>query len=124
MQSQPSPVPADDATMLLPAVEGVVAPEKPGRGAARDATLIVHRRPLPAIALSVLRGSGEVLITLGLVVLLFAAYEVYGKTAQINNHQHSLDNQFAQSPVVTPSTPATPLPSSAPLPGSAVGRLY
>src|SRR5690242_1656607 len=100
MQSQP---PLDDATMVLP----TTVPDRPGKGAARNATLIVHRRPIPAILLGILRGSGEVLITLGLVVLLFAAYEVYGKTAQINNHQHALDNQFAQSPVVGPSTPAT-----------------
>jgi len=43
---------------------------------------------------TVLRGTarvaGELLITLGLVVLLFAAYEVYGKTAAIGHHQDDL----------------------------------
>src|SRR5215217_3853326 len=36
------------------------------------------------------RGFGEVLITLGLVVLLFAAYEVYGKALQANAEQNRL----------------------------------
>src|SRR6266545_3288092 len=50
---------------------------------------------------AILRGTtrviGELLITLGVVVLLFAAYEVYGKTAMINDHQHALDDQLSQA---------------------------
>src|SRR6266581_3350520 len=50
-----------------------------------------------------LRVAGELLVTLGLVVLLFAAYEVYGKTAAINDHQNALDHQFDQAPLVPPA---------------------
>ena len=41
---------------------------------------------------SAVRGFGEPLITLGLVVLLFAAYEVYGKAFEVNAEQSRLDN--------------------------------
>lgn len=118
--------PANDATVVIPTMAETAATGTPlsGKGAARDATLIVHRRQLPTIALAIVRGSGEVLITFGLVILLFAGYEVYGKTAQINDHQHSLDNQFAQNPVITPATPQPSAPTIAPLPGSAIARLY
>jgi len=69
-----------------------------------------------------LRVAGELLVTLGLVVLLFAAYEVYGKTAAINDHQNALDHRFDQAPLVPPAGagPAA-LP---PPPGNAIGRLY
>jgi sortase A len=69
-----------------------------------------------------LRTIGEVLITLGLVVLLFAAYEVWGKTAIVGAHQNDLNRQLAQdwdnSPVVGPGG-GGPVPS-----GGAIGRLY
>lgn len=86
------------------------------------------RSPLRTAA----RVTGELLITLGLVVLLFAAYEVWGKVAQLHDHQNTLDNQLAQDwggPTVSPSAePSGPAPSSAPElpppPGNAIGRLY
>ena len=79
---------------------------------------------------TVLRGTarvaGELLITLGLVVLLFAAYEVYGKTAAIGHHQDDLSTQLNHAwddPALV--TPGSPGPSAAPAPpGNAIGRLY
>jgi sortase A len=81
---------------------------------------------------TVLRTTGEVLVTVGLVILLFAAYEVWGRTAIINDHQKQLDQQISQDwasddptvgagagPAATPGPPPT-----APPPGGAVGRLY
>ncbi|WP_428983073.1 class E sortase [Phytohabitans maris] len=71
------------------------------------------------------RGLGELMITLGVVVLLFAAYEVWGTTAIIGSHQDTLGQQLDQQwdqpdPVVGP----TPSASSNPLPGKAIARLY
>ena len=74
------------------------------------------------------RGVGEVLITVGLVVMLFALYEVYGKTAIVQAHQNSLDKQLSQSwsggGVAAPGTGATGTQTVTPLAGSALARLY
>ena len=81
------------------------------------------------IARRVARATGEILITFGLIVLLFALYEVYGKTALVDAHQNTLDKQLTQSwgaPSPSPSTGAATTPAGAaePLPGSAFARLY
>ena len=71
----------------------------------------------------IMRFSGEILITFGLVILLFAAYEVYGKASAIDAHQkvlsHELDRTWAQ-PVAAAATPAGLRIS----PGTAIARLY
>jgi len=58
------------------------------------------------------RGTGELLITFGLIVLLFAGYEVWGKSALVDEHQDELnrrlEQQWAQpgdNPAVAPSGP-------------------
>ncbi|GAA4677575.1 hypothetical protein Prum_041560 [Phytohabitans rumicis] len=71
------------------------------------------------------RGLGEIMITLGVIVLLFAAYEVWGTTAIIGDHQDSLDQQLAEQwdepdPTVGPTPSASP--TKAPLTG--IARLY
>jgi sortase A len=73
-----------------------------------------------------LRTTGELLITFGLVILLFAAYEVWGKTAIVDAHQNDLNQTLTQE---WDTQPVTPLPSGpvkqlAPPPGNAIGRLY
>lgn len=59
-----------------------------------------------------LRGTGEVMITFGLIVLLFAAYEVWGKTAIVDAHQseygQQLDNLWNTDPTITPTPSASP----------------
>jgi sortase A len=74
---------------------------------------------------SAARTAGEVCITLGLVVLLFAAYEVWGKTAIVDAHQNDLDKQLAQQwdgssaglgSAGGPKAPAAP--------GNGIARLY
>jgi LPXTG-site transpeptidase (sortase) family protein len=72
------------------------------------------------------RGAGELMITFGLIVLLFAAYEIWGKSAIVESHQDDLDQQLAQewAPVVGPSASASAKPTLAPPPGKAVARLY
>ncbi|MEU1604115.1 class E sortase [Micromonospora matsumotoense] len=73
------------------------------------------------------RVSGEVLITFGLVVLLFAGYEIWGKSALVDAHQSKLNKQLAQAwgptgdPTVSPSTPAKQV---APAEGKPIAGLY
>jgi sortase A len=70
------------------------------------------------------------MVTFGVVLLLFAGYEVWGKTAIINNHQSDLNAQLNQqwgqdNPTVGPSAgDPTPTATELPAPGSALGRLY
>ncbi|MGN9908100.1 class E sortase [Phytohabitans sp. LJ34] len=71
------------------------------------------------------RGLGEIMITFGVIVLLFAAYEVWGTTAVIGSHQDTLDQQLAEQwdqpdPTVGPTPSATPDA----LAGRAIARLY
>jgi len=93
-----------------------------------------HRRlwPYGPQTRTVVRTAGELMITFGLILLLFAAYELWGKAAIVADHQNALDAQLDQEwaqPTVAPSPGATPAPSqpAAPplvLPGDAIGRLY
>ncbi|NBE82396.1 class E sortase [Micromonospora sp. NEAU-HG-1] len=75
------------------------------------------------------RVSGEVLITFGLVVLLFAGYEVWGKSAIVDAHQNDLDRQLAQAwgatgdPTVAPTATATAKPKP-PIHGKPLAGLY
>ncbi|MFC4106430.1 class E sortase [Micromonospora zhanjiangensis] len=73
-----------------------------------------------------LRLTGEVLITFGVVVLLFAGYEVWGKSAIVGAHQDDLHNELAQEwqpdPTVGPSqAPAGPVK---PVAGKPMAGLY
>jgi sortase A len=67
------------------------------------------------------RASGELLITLGLVVMLFAGYEVYGKTWQVNAEQdrltEALDQKWDAAGTQTPVT-------DEPIPGEGIARLH
>lgn len=73
------------------------------------------------------RGLGEILITLGLVVLLFAAYEVYGKALQVNAEQgrlgDALDQQWEQPAAPAPGG-GTRAVAEKPIPGRGIARLY
>jgi sortase A len=71
-----------------------------------------------------IRISGELMITFGLIVLLFAGYEVFGNAAKVQSEQNALTDELNQewnNPTVGP-TSATQGPAA---PGtSLVGRLY
>ncbi|MBQ1018759.1 class E sortase [Micromonospora sp. D93] len=75
------------------------------------------------------RVTGEVLITFGLVVLLFAGYEVWGKSAIVDAHQNDLTNELAQAwgptdnPTVAPSVGPSVKPSP-PVRGKPLAGLY
>ncbi|GAA4568222.1 hypothetical protein GCM10023176_22160 [Micromonospora coerulea] len=72
------------------------------------------------------RITGEVLITFGLVVLLFAGYEIWGKSVIVDAHQNDLTSELAQEwapdPTVGPTGPsAKPAP---PVEGKPIAGLY
>jgi sortase A len=72
-----------------------------------------------------IRFSGELMITFGLVMLLFAAYQVFGNSSKVQDEQDALANQLDDvwnDPTVGPSTPVAKGPAA---PGdNLVGRLY
>jgi len=72
-----------------------------------------------------IRVAGELMITFGLIVLLFAGYEVFGNSAKVQDEQNSLEDALAQQwndPTVAPSS-AAPLGPAAPG-KNLVGKLY
>ncbi|MFD6681324.1 class E sortase [Micromonospora parva] len=77
-----------------------------------------------------IRVTGEVLITFGLVVLLFAGYEVWGKSAIVDAHQNDLNNELAQAwgptddPTVAPSAAGPSAKPSPPVRGKPLAGLY
>lgn len=85
-------------------------------------------RPTPvSVLLTVARGAGEVLITVGLVVLLFAAYEIWGTTAIIEDRQDALGRQLEQAwvgpdPTIGPTSPQASPPVQ--IPGTGIAKLY
>ncbi len=73
-----------------------------------------------------IRATGELMITFGLIVLMFAAYEVWGITAEVQAEQNNLDDQLAQQwaepdPTVSPGPTVKALKAP---PGGAIARLY
>ncbi|MDG4803932.1 class E sortase [Micromonospora sp. WMMD980] len=73
------------------------------------------------------RGTGELLITFGLVVLLFAGYEIWGKSVIVDAHQSDLSGQLAQEWAADPTVGPTTGPSTKPKPpaeGKPVAGLY
>lgn len=78
-----------------------------------------------SVILSTSRAIGEGFITFGLIVLLFAAYEIWGVGGQVNEHQANLSDQLAQqwSATPTPSASSTASPPP-PMDGAGIARLY
>ena len=72
------------------------------------------------------RVSGELMITFGLIVLLFAGYEVFGNSAKVQNEQDALANELDDvwnDPTVGPTQAAATKAPDAPG-ANLVGRLY
>jgi sortase A len=68
------------------------------------------------------RVAGELMITFGLIVLLFAGYEVFGNSAKVQSEQNSLAQQLDKQwddPTVGPAANGPAAPGT-----SLVGRLY
>jgi sortase A len=145
--AQLPPVPNEAPTTLIPAIPATPeeqpaetpAPPQPPKGVRvvplrpvrteegyRSVYSDLTRTTTGSVLRAVSRGAGELLITFGLIVLLFAVYEVWGKTAIVDAHQNDLNQQLAQQwagqPTVAPSTS----PSAAPKPaeGKAIAVLF
>lgn len=148
------PSPTEDATVVLPALRETPIPvdsdasdDAEAAGAARPhaapapgprrgghrarlyrSTRTRRRRAtLGARLLAGVQVTGELLMTFGLVVLLFAAYEVWGKSAAVNAHQQDLVAQLAEKweaapTVVSPSSSAAA--TTPPASGTPIARLY
>jgi LPXTG-site transpeptidase (sortase) family protein len=122
----------NDATMLSPRVITYDSPGgAPGyRGKHSDLVPLTEGSPIR----TTIRTIGEVMITCGLILLLFAGYEIWGKAAIVSSHQADLDQQLAQqwdNPTVGPPTGSPDPQASAttaapppPPPGGTLGRLY
>ncbi len=84
------------------------------------------RTTVGTVIRTVVRGTGELLITCGLIVLLFAAYELWGKTVEIQHHQDQLNQQLTQAWSAPPAPAGTkpPVKTGPPYPGGALARLY
>ncbi|MGH3681952.1 MAG: class E sortase, partial [Natronosporangium sp.] len=124
-QPQPAPPPGAQVVPLR-------AVRTPG-GGYRSVHSALTRTTLGTATRSTIRGVGEVLITLGAIVLLLAAYEVWGKSAVIASHQDDLNQQLAQDwagppPPISPSPDQEDgddaAPAIGPPPGDAIARLY
>ncbi|MGC4865785.1 class E sortase [Micromonospora sp. DT53] len=144
--------PTMDSTALMGAVPRTAVPEEPGDSSAdppqpRRGERVVQLRPhqtgegyksvyseltRPSIGSRLRTGvrvTGEILITFGLVVLLFAGYEVWGKSAIVDAHQNDLNNELTQAwaptdnPTVAPSVGPSVKPSP-PVRGKPLAGLY
>ncbi|GIJ22209.1 class E sortase [Micromonospora lutea] len=155
--TRPGAPPALDSTALMGAVPRPPKGEEPSDGSDQPAEApkprrgdrVVQLRPhqtgegyksvyseltRPSIWSRVrtgLRFSGELLITFGLVVLLFAGYEIWGKSAIVDAHQGELSEQLAQAwapePETDPTVSASASPSAKPKPavhGTPIAGLY
>jgi sortase A len=78
----------------------------------------------PSRIRSAVRVAGELMITFGLIVLLFAGYEVFGNSAKVQNEQDSLGQELDQV-WDTPTVGASASAAAPTAPGTdLVGRLY
>lgn len=75
-------------------------------------------------ARTLVRGVGEVLITLGVVVLLFCVYELWVTGVYTARDQQDLGRQLTQTWEAPPSTPGVAPPPVEPLLGDAYARFY
>ncbi|WP_051326082.1 class E sortase [Glycomyces tenuis] len=96
-QGRPDLIPAPDATAILPQIPDAPVPAPEGaESATRKKQTVKRHRDGEAAGKTrkTVRGVGEVLITFGVVVLLYAAYEVFGVSAEINNQQEDLSSEL------------------------------
>ncbi len=103
----------DDPTVVMPALRDQYRSHRrrPSTGAPPVQDGPVRR---------IIRGFGELLITFGLVVLLFAGYEVWGKQLIIHKQQDRYSQQLEQAWAAPPKK----ADDAPPLPGHALARLY
>ncbi|MFF0152394.1 class E sortase [Micromonospora sp. NPDC005203] len=147
--------PTLDSTALMGAVPRTAGPQEPTGGGdnpgepprPRRGERVVQLRPhqtgegyksvyseltRPSLGSRIRTGvrvTGEILITFGLVVLLFAGYEVWGKSAIVDAHQNDLNKALTQEwgpsddPTVAPSAGPSVKPTP-PVRGKPLAGLY
>jgi sortase A len=129
----PAPNPADHQPSPQPKPGEQVVPLRAVRtktGGYRSIHSALTRTTASTVVRTGIRGFGELLITLGAIVLLLAAYEVWGKSAVIANHQNDLNQQLNElwaAPAPAPADDDDEQEKAAPLgppPGDAIARLY
>ncbi|MGI5179817.1 class E sortase [Dactylosporangium sp. CA-152071] len=133
-ETTPKATPQDEpeATTEPDAEKGVkVVPLRPVRTQEgyRSVYSEYTRTTFGTVVRAVSRGTGELLITFGLIVLLFAGYEVWGKSAIVEAHQDELNRQLEQQwshpepdPTVSPSGP--PAPVAKPANGAVIASVH
>ncbi|MDA1362358.1 class E sortase [Glycomyces luteolus] len=87
-------VPEPDGTAILPVIPADETPAPPGADSEARKKRSVKRHRSDGGLRTTVRGLGEVLITLGAVVLLYAGYEVFGVSQVINNEQETLSTDL------------------------------
>jgi sortase A len=100
-------------------------PERTGEGY-KSVYYELTRPTLGSRIRTAVRGAGEMMITFGLIVLLFAGYEVFGNAAKVESEQSTLSEELDQQwadPTVAPSTGPVKAAPAAPGKGL-VGRLH
>ncbi|QSB05402.1 sortase domain-containing protein [Natronoglycomyces albus] len=103
-RSPASLIPGPDETAILPQIpaDPSPAPEGADKESRRKQSVKRHRDHTgPAdVVRKVVRGAGEILVTFGVIVMLFAAYEIWGVSAQINSARDeasaTLDDLWAE----------------------------
>ena len=87
-------VPEPDATAILPVIPADETPAPPGADSAARKKQSVKRHRGDGGLRTTVRGLGEALVTLGVVVLLYAGYEVFGVSQEINSEQETLSSDL------------------------------
>lgn len=87
-------VPEPDGTAILPVIPADETPAPPGADSEARKKRSVKRHRSDGGLRTTVRGLGEALITLGAIVLLYAGYEVFGVSEQINNEQETLSTDL------------------------------
>lgn len=70
-------------------------------------------QPKPGVAVRILRNTGTVFIVVGLVILYFVVYELFGTSLQTKAHQNALRSQFVEL-LNDPRLHNTPTPTVSP----------
>ncbi|GAB3996019.1 hypothetical protein GCM10029992_14860 [Glycomyces albus] len=95
-KDRPGLIPTPDGTAILPQIPGgeVPAPAGADSEVRKKLTVKRHRGEGGGSARKTVRGIGEILVSFGVIVLLYAVYEVYGVSAEINDQQQDLSGDL------------------------------
>lgn len=119
---------AGDSTTVSRARVVALRPVRTGTGCYRSVHAAATRTTAGTVVRVGVRGLGEALVTLGVIVLLLIGYQLWGKTAVVADQQQRLDQQLEQTwagpHAATEPEPERVEPQPPPPPGDAIARLY